>query len=57
MEDTTVIDGDDLGARVLKIPGETASRHAVDIRQDGRRRMRRGAHRLALLANQRVIRR
>ena len=57
MENTAVVDRDDLGARVLEIPGETASRDPVDIHQQRRSRLRGRAHRLALLTDQSVIRR
>ena len=55
MENPTVVDRDDLGARVLEVPGETASHDPARIHQQRGSRLGGRAHRLTLLADQSVI--
>ena len=56
MEHAAVVDGDNLGAAIGKVPRETAPVHAVDRHEERRGSLGGRAHRLTLLANECLIR-
>ena len=57
MEHAAIVDRHDLGAGLLQHPREAATRHAIDVNRHGGGCARTRAHRLALLAEQRLGRR